>query len=119
MSGDCLPATGSFSAGTNTWSDTPHQATVTVQNAASCARTYVLSTTGPLRDNNPSNPRTYTEQAGQPLLRTGHDMLDALFALAIEESREASVRSFAVARMAGGTTEHNTLQLGPRFRFSA
>ena len=48
----------------------------------------MLSTTGPLRDNQPANPRTFSEQMGQPVARTGHDMMDALYALAIEESRE-------------------------------
>lgn len=88
---DCLPATGPGATGTGTWKDGAAEASVTIQDAASCTRTYVLSTTGPLRDNNPGNPRTYSEKPGQPVMRTGHDMMDALYALAVEESREASV----------------------------
>ncbi|MDI1483510.1 hypothetical protein [Polyangium sp. y55x31] len=98
----CLPPTGTPASGTGTWYDAPNQATVVVQNAASCARTYVLSTTGPLRDNNPANPRTITEVPGQPVLRTGHDMFDALYALAVEESRENSVAAISDYAFNGG-----------------
>jgi len=101
-SATCLSAEGSQAPGTNTWSDAPDQATVVVQGDSSCARTYVLSTTGPLRDNQPQNPRTYAEQAGQPLLRSGHDMLDALYALAVEEAREASVDAISDWAFNGG-----------------
>lgn len=92
--GTCLSATGSGSA-TDTWVDAPDQATVKITNEDSCARTYVLSTTGPLRDNAPANPRTFTEDDQKPVLRSGHQMLDALYALAVEESREASVASIS------------------------
>ncbi|MDC0746550.1 MGH1-like glycoside hydrolase domain-containing protein [Polyangium mundeleinium] len=101
-SAECLPPTGTPASGTGTWYDAPNQATVVVQNAASCARTYVLSTTGPLRDNNPANPRTITEAPGQPVLRTGHDMLDALYALAVEEARECSVSAISDYAFNGG-----------------
>lgn len=91
MVNECLPASGAGTEGSDTWQDAPHQATVEVQSPDTCARTYVLSTTGPLRDNVPQNPRTFSEQPGQPVLRSGHAMFDALYALAVEESREASV----------------------------
>jgi hypothetical protein len=94
VAGTCLSAMGSGS-GTDTWADAPDQATVAISGADACARTYTLSTTGPLRDSNPANPRTFSESATQPVLRSGHDMLDALYALAIEESREASVASIS------------------------
>jgi hypothetical protein len=70
-------------------------ATVEIQDRDSCTRTYVLSTTGPLRDGVPSNPRSIPEQDGQPVVRTGHDVFDALYALAHEETRENSVDSIS------------------------
>jgi len=100
--GDCIVATGSSPSGTNTWVDGANQATVTVQNAGSCTQTYLLQTTGPLRDNNPSNPRTITELPGQPVVRTGHDMFDALYALSVAESREASVGAIQNYAFNGG-----------------
>jgi hypothetical protein len=93
--GSCVDAEGTPVSGSNTWNDGPHQATVDVQNPDSCTRTYVLSTTGPLRDGVPSNPRSIPEQGGQPVVRTGHDMFDALYALAHEETRENSVDSIS------------------------
>ncbi|MRG91485.1 MGH1-like glycoside hydrolase domain-containing protein [Polyangium spumosum] len=99
---DCLPPAGTPASGTGTWYDAPNEAKVVVENAASCARTYTLSTTGPLRDDNPANPRIYTEQPGQPVLRSGHDMLDALYALAVEESRECSVAAISDYAFNGG-----------------
>ncbi|HSN99982.1 MAG TPA: hypothetical protein VLS89_16935, partial [Candidatus Nanopelagicales bacterium] len=85
--GECLPASGPGTEGSEIWQDAPHEAVVEVQGAESCARTYVLSTTGPLRDNQPANPRTIAEQPGQPVVRTGHAMFDALYAMAVEETR--------------------------------
>ena len=99
---ECFAATGPGASGSDTWSDTPHQASVTVQDAASCARTYVLSTTGPRRDDFPANPRTFSEQPGQPVVRTGHDLLDALYALAVEEAREDSVSAISDGAFNGG-----------------
>lgn len=99
---DCYRAAGTPSSATASWNDDPHQATVVIQNADTCARTYELSTTGPLRDGVPQNPRVYSEIAGQPVVRTGHAMFDALYALAIEESREASVDSISDGAFNGG-----------------
>jgi hypothetical protein len=87
----CLPAEGSVTAGSDVWVDGTHQASVTISDRESCTRSYALGTTGPLRDDNPANPRTVVEQPGQPVLRSGHDMFDALYALALEEVRENSV----------------------------
>ncbi|MBK9265537.1 MAG: hypothetical protein IPM54_37835 [Polyangiaceae bacterium] len=99
---DCYRAAGTPASATASWNDDPHQATVVIQNADTCARTYELSTTGPLRDGVPQNPRVYSEIAGQPVVRTGHAMFDALYALAIEESREASVESISDGAFNGG-----------------
>jgi hypothetical protein len=60
------------------------------------ARTYTMTTNAPLRDDLPAGGRTeFSEVAGQPRLRSGHDMFDALFAMAIEETRLASVESIS------------------------
>lgn len=63
---------------------------VTVDDPASLARTYTLSTTHPPRDDGPSTV-TVVELADQPVLRSGSLLTDALFALAWQETREASV----------------------------
>lgn len=89
---DCVLAEGADPSGTDRWVDGEHTATVTIGgDRDSCARSYTLSTTQPLQDDLPANPRTVSEQAGAPTTRTGHDMFDALHALALEEVRENSV----------------------------
>lgn len=64
---------------------------VTMDDPAACARTYQLRTTTALRDGQPGNPRTVRERDGWPTLRSGHDLFDALYALAVDEMRENSV----------------------------
>jgi hypothetical protein len=95
---------GPPAAGTDSWDDPPYRATVNVQNAETCTRTYELSTTAPLRDGLPQNPRIFSEKEGQPIARTGQAMLDALYALAIEESREASVDAISDGSFNGGNS---------------
>lgn len=58
-----------------------------------CRRTYVLATTAPRRDELPATPRRVAEAEEGSALRTGHDLFDALFALALDEAREDSVAS--------------------------
>lgn len=99
---DCFRAAGEPSSGTDSWQDGSFQATVVIKDTETCTRTYELSTTGPLRDNVPANPRMYAEIQGQPVVRTGHSMFDALHALAIEESREASVEAISDGAFNGG-----------------
>lgn len=99
---DCYRASVPLVSGSETWKDGAHVASVVVKETDSCARTYELSTTGPLRDNMPQNPRIYSEIAGQPVVRTGQAMFDALYALAIEESREASVEAISDGSFNGG-----------------
>ncbi len=85
-------------SGTETWEDTLGRATVAVTDRDACQLSYTLSTTATLRDPTFANPRTVAERAGAPTLRTGHDVFDALYALALEEVRElsvASIRDFA------------------------
>ncbi|MFO0549574.1 MAG: hypothetical protein U0271_14370 [Polyangiaceae bacterium] len=98
---ECIAASAHVD-GSDTWQDNGQQATVTVQSADTCARTYQISTTAPLRDNVPANPRSVVELAGQPVVRTGNDMFDALYALAIDESREASVDAISNFAFNGG-----------------
>ena len=51
---------------------------------AACVRTYQLRTTAALRDGQPANPRTVRERDGWPTLRSGHDLFDALYAMAFD-----------------------------------
>ncbi|MBR4490665.1 hypothetical protein IKP13_08535, partial [bacterium] len=66
-------------------------------------RTYTLTTNAELRDNYPaSKQRVVTETAGSPVLRSGNDMLDALFALAITELNENKVSAISDYSMNNG-----------------
>ncbi len=77
------PATDTYRAGGYT-------TTVTIEGRDTLERTYHLSTDHPQRDGGPQQV-TVVELPGQPVLRSGHDVLDALFALAVQEARENSV----------------------------
>ncbi len=98
---DCIQATGSGAAGTDTWTDGPETATVSVSGSA-CARSYTLSTTQTLRDNQPANPRSFSEQPGWPSISTNNDLFDALYALSLEEVRECSVAAIQDGAYNGG-----------------
>lgn len=89
----CVSPAASDPTGTGVWDDALGRATVTVLDREACHRSYSLASTAPLRDGQPSNPRTVVEQAGRPTTRTGNDLFDALHALALEEARELSVSS--------------------------
>ena len=91
----CHQAEGPGAGPSNVWVDGEHSTTVTVTQLSDCERSYALTTTAPLRDGVPSNPRVYEEAANGPLVRTGNDLFDALYALALEETREASVDSIS------------------------
>lgn len=78
--------------GTNTWEDPTGNASVSVQRHPSCLRTYTLTTTAPRKDDLPGNPRVIAERQNTPILRTGNDLFDALYALAIDEVGELSVQ---------------------------
>jgi len=67
------------------------RATVSVIDPGQCLRRYQLRTTGPLRDNQPGNPRAVEERAGWPRLRTRNVLFDALYAMSLEEARENAV----------------------------
>ncbi|MBO4699723.1 hypothetical protein J5690_08975 [bacterium] len=67
-------------------------------------RTYTLTTNAELRDNYPeTKQRTVSETAESPRLRSGHDMLDALFALAVTELNENKVSAISDYSMNNGT----------------
>jgi len=100
--GDCMASNGGVTAGSDAWSDGADEANVAIEQRDSCERTYSLTTTAPLRDALPGNPRTVREEAGQPVVRTGHDFFDALYALAIEEVRENSVDEISDWSFNGG-----------------
>ncbi|MBX3275839.1 MAG: hypothetical protein KF729_36615 [Sandaracinaceae bacterium] len=87
----CVSPEGADPAGTDAWSDPLGRASVTIDERGACRRTYTLATTAALRDGEPDNPRTVVEREGWPTARTGHDLFDALYALALEETRELGV----------------------------
>lgn len=80
-------------SGTDRWNDSVGNAEVTIDDPDAERRTYTLSTTAALVDGLPSNPRILIEQADDSTLRSGHDLFDALYTLALEETRENSVES--------------------------
>ena len=63
---------------------------VTVERTGDQFRTYIISSTHPQRDSAASE-RSISEEAGDPILRSGSDLTDALFALAVTEARLNSV----------------------------
>lgn len=82
----CIRPNSADSAGTNEVTGTNGTATVTITDAGSCERGYSLTTTALLRDGEPDLPVVVAEQLGDPILRTGHDMFDALYTLTLAEA---------------------------------
>lgn len=79
---------------TNEFIDGDNRAFVILENRDNGKREYTLSTNAELRDNIPlTKTVTFSENSNQPIIRTGHDMFDALYALAIEEVRQNSVEA--------------------------
>ena len=64
--------------------------TVTVHITGEEFRTYTISSTHPQRDSGPSE-RSFSEEEGDPILRSGHPLTDALFALAVTEAKQNAV----------------------------
>lgn len=93
-------STGATSA-PSTFADGGHTVTVRVTDRDTLQRTYLLTTTQPLRDGAPQT-RTVVEAADAPVLRSGNDLFDALFALAVQEAREASVSEIRDGAFAHG-----------------
>ena len=51
-------------------------------------KSYTLTTTAPLRDNEPANKtRIFSEDPGFPSIHTGNEMFDALYALTLDDAR--------------------------------
>src|SRR5690606_12376883 len=92
---------GGAGGGAASWEDEAGRAVV-VPAGSPCARRFTLRTTAALRDGEPDNPRVVLERPGQPALRTGSDLFDALYALALAEVREASVASIRDDAFGGG-----------------
>lgn len=88
-SSPCSPQTGSWTFEADTVS-----VTSTVAPNGLCS--YTLQSTHPLRDEGPSE-RTFSEVDGEPLLRSGVLLTDALFALALEEARQNAVSEISDA----------------------
>ncbi len=98
----CLSPTADR-AGTATLADAVGTARVEISDADACHRAYTLTSTASLRDSLPANgTRAVDEVPGSPTLRTGHDMFDALHALALSEVRENSVASISDFAFGGG-----------------
>lgn len=74
----------------STWTFGDDAVTVLLDDPDSTARTYTLTSTHPQRDGGPST-RTFSESEDQVVLRSGNDLLDALFALAVHEAGLASI----------------------------
>ena len=77
-------------ASTGSWTFDGDTVTVEVTEGAEGLRSYTLSSTHTMRDNGPSS-RSFSEQPGDPLLRSGVLLTDALFAMAVEEARQNAV----------------------------
>ena len=102
----CLAPTADRT-GTTTLVDALGNARVAVEDAdpGGCRRRYTLGSTAALRDNLPANgERAVDEAPGAPTLRTGHDLFDAMYALALSETREASVDAIADGAFANGAS---------------
>jgi len=66
-------------------------------------RNYVLSSNTPKRDGLPAGDRiAVNEQPDQPVVRTGHEMFDALFSMAVQEVRDNSVSEIRDGGFGGG-----------------
>ena len=99
---DASPASGDGTPAGDNWVDGSETASVTLDDPSSCSRSYTLGTTQSLVDDLPDNPRVVAELDDQPVVRTGHDMFDALYALSLEEVRENSVDAISDWAFNGG-----------------
>jgi hypothetical protein len=87
-------------SGTTTLDDALGRASVDLLDG--CRRTYTLRSTANQRDNFPGPGREITELDSAPTVRTGHDLFDALHALALHEVRENAVDSISDYAFADG-----------------
>lgn len=89
--------------GTAALTDALGTATVAITDVATCRRGYSLTSTAVRRDDVPGSPRYVEERPGAPTLRSGHDLFDALYALALEEVRENAVDEISDGAFASGS----------------
>lgn len=76
----------------STWDFDGETAGLLIADPAAARRTYTLTTTAQRRDApQPGGDRTFTELTDAPVLRSGSDLYDALFALSVVEADEGSV----------------------------
>jgi hypothetical protein len=80
---------------------TQHRVTAATPNADAKLRTYTLTSSIEQRDNGPSS-RTFSELADRPRARSGSLLFDALFAMAMDDARLASVNEIRDDAYAGG-----------------
>lgn len=92
-------------AGTTTLQDELGSSFVEIDETDPCARRYTLTSSATRRDDLPANGRQIEERTGQPRLRTGNDLFDALHALALDEARENSVSTIEDGAFAGGAPQ--------------
>jgi len=79
---------------TDIFTDGGDTVTVTIDDRDTLERTYVITSTHAFRDGLPASGEvTVVEEPGQIVLRSGHDLFDALFALSIQEVRDNAVSS--------------------------
>ena len=93
---------GDDGSGTGSLGGALGRAGVVIDDRNACVRTYRLESTAVRRDDLPVSPRVVVEREGGPRLRTGHDLFDAVYALALDEVRENSVDSITDASFNGG-----------------
>jgi len=103
----------------NTLSWLGNTATVSIDDPNSATRTYHLSTTADLRDDiPPSKQVSLTEADGQMRVRSGNDLFDGLFALALEEGRQNSVSEIRDnAFNAGNPIACDCFQTGAKWKY--
>ena len=82
-------------------------------------KTYTISTTASLRDNTPADKkRVVTEKDGSMILRTGNTMLDALFAMTLEEVEENSVSQISDWSFNNGNpVDCNCFETGEKWKY--
>lgn len=86
-----LAATGCFAVSAASRVDGNARAFMTVTRSGDL-RAYELKSTADLRDNRPAGKQvSFSETAGQAVLRSGNAMFDGLYAMAIHEARQNSV----------------------------
>tara|TARA_R110002073_G_scaffold241497_6_gene403513 strand:+ start:34841 stop:37465 length:2625 start_codon:yes stop_codon:yes gene_type:complete len=99
----CQAPIGADVTGTETYEDgVGGIASVEITGRETCRRSYALRSNAELRDNLPANPRRVSEAANAATLRSGNDIFDALYALALEEVRELSVDAVRDGAFANG-----------------